>query len=230
MAVAAVGTLLVNHNSGAAASVSVPSDSATTQLQVAIGGTDFYSLGTFGPPSGAGWTLRQTVDLGANNSKVRIWTRTAPAGAHTVTLAPISDEEVWLTLRRYSGADLTSPVDDVDGATSTTHSHTAPALTLSAETAILGAAMCAVFEGGGDYTPPSGFTELTDGDLTANAASFTVAEDAVAGPGGVGPFTFVYSGTNDDGIGAAIAIKPAASASTTPRKQHYYRQRRGVRL
>lgn len=213
MAVTPVGSLVIDDNSGAAASVAVPTG-ADTDLEVAFGGSDFYTLGTFGPPSGTGWSLRFTVDRGANDSKTRVWTRTAPAGGHTVTLAPINDEEVWLAIRRLAGADLANPVIDVDGATSANSNHTAPALALGAEVGyLLGAAMTEVFQGGSDYTPPTGFNELADIDLAGNAASAAVAEDQSAGPGDVGPFTFVYGGTGDPGLAIVIAIRAASTGT-----------------
>lgn len=214
-AVTPVGSLAFDDAAGADASVDVP-DGAGTDLEVAFCGSNHFTIdsGTDLQPSGGGWSLRHTVDRGTNDSKIRIWTRTAPAGAHTVTLSTLGGEEIWLAIRRLAGADLIDPVIDVDGATAADGSHTAPALTLGSETGyLLGAAMSAVFEGGSTYTPPAGFTELADFDLQGSAAHATVAEDQSA-TGSVGPFTFAYSAGADPGLAAVIAIRPAGSGIT----------------
>lgn len=209
-----VGSLAFEHNSGTGnpASVDVP-DGDDADLEVAIGGSNFFDVAGFGPPSGGGWSDPFTVDRGVNDSHLRIWTRTAPAGEHTVSLATIGGEEVFLAIRRLAGADLADPVADVDGATAANGSHASPALDLGEECYLIGAAMSAVFEGGGTYTPPAGFTELEDFDVAGGAFHGTVAEDEAAGPGAVGPFTFAYSQA-DPGLAAVIAIRPAPTGIT----------------
>lgn len=213
MAITPVGSLAFQHNSGTGnpASVDVP-DGADTDLEVAIGGSNFFDVVAdgFGPPSGSGWTLRHTVDRGPDDAHLRCWTRTAPAGAHTVTLASIGGEECWLAIRRLAGADLDNPIDDVDGATSANGNHSCPALTLSTEAYLLGAAQTQTFEGGSTYTPPSGFTELQDFSVAGSALGATVAEDQAAGPGSVGPFTFVYA-SGDPGCALVVAIRAASA-------------------
>lgn len=212
MAVTPVGSLAFNVVSGVAASVDVPTG-ADTDLEVALGGSNFFEIGNpgpFGPPSGGGWTLRFTVDRGANDAHVRCWTRTAPAGAHTVTLNTIGGEEVWLGIRRLAGVDLGNPIEDVDGATSADGNHTAPALTLAAVAYLFGCAQTATFDGSGNYTPPTDFTELQDFDILGDAMSGAVAEDQAAGPGVVGPFTFTYS----LGLAGCALVAAIRAAST----------------
>jgi hypothetical protein len=211
------GTLLTDHTSAADASVSVPADSEATDLEIAFCGSNFFVIdsGSDLQPSGSGWALRFTVDRGTDDSKVRVWTRTAPAGAHTITLSTLGGEEIWLAVRRLIGVDLNNPVIDVDGATAANQNHIAPALDLGAEEGyLIGAAMCQVFQGGSTYTPPSGFTELVEITLFASSATATVAEDQSAGPGTVGSFNFVYS-TVDPGLATVIAIRASGPAGTT---------------
>jgi hypothetical protein len=74
--------IVTGSSSGSAASVDVGAGTESTDLLLAVGFTDFYSLGTFGPPSGGGWTLHATADLGTDNSKIQVWTKTAVGDHH----------------------------------------------------------------------------------------------------------------------------------------------------
>lgn len=204
--------------SGVAASASIAAGAEATDLLLAIGWSDFYTLASgsgFGPPSGGGWTERVTADLGANNSKCRVWTRTAAGGAETITLAPIINEDVGLAILVLSGVDLGSPVDAVASGTSPGDTpppslHVVPSASPASDDAFLVcAAGTSVFNGGADYTPPSGMTEVTQFNAGGSTVTCTVATEQLAASGATGTRTFAYGGTADAGVAVAVALRTA---------------------
>lgn len=204
-----------------AASVTTGAGTEATDVLVAVGYSSFYTLASgsgFGPPSGGGWTevTDGTADLGANNSKIRAWTRTADGGAQQVDLPPIVDEDVGLVVLVLAGADTASPVDAAGNATSTgTGSpapHIAPSVSpVTADALLVCAAASAVFDGGAAYTPPGGMVERADFPVPSNAISCTAATEQLSASGATGTRTFLYDGLDDLGLAISVAIRTAST-------------------
>lgn len=212
--------IVTGVNSGAAASVNIGAGTQAGDLLLAFGWSDFYSLGTFGPPSGGGWTqvTDGTADLGTDNSKCRAWTKTAAGGSATITLAPIIDEDVALAVLVLEGADTGTPVDDADNATSpgtgSPAPHVAPSVSPSTSDAYLVcAAGTSVFNGGAAYTPPGGMTERAEFSSPGNVTTQTVATEQLSAAGATGTRTFNYGGNNDPGVAVSVAIRTASAAA-----------------
>lgn len=213
--------IVTGVNSGAAASVNIGAGTLSTDVLLAIGYSDFYTLATgsgFGPPSGGGWTqvTNGTADLGTDNSKVRTWTKTAAAGAATITLAPIVDEDVALAVLVLAGADTSNPVDTAGAQTSTGAGspslHVAPSISpATADAFLVSAAGTSVFNGGAAYTSPGTMTERAEFSTPGNTTTHVVATQQLAASGATGTRTFSYGGNNDPGVAVSVAIRTAVT-------------------
>lgn len=201
-------------NSGAAASVSIGAGTAVNDVLIAIGTSDFYTFGAFGPPSGGGWMPITDVDRGASDSKLRAWWKpVTTGGSATITLAPIIDEEVGLTVLVLENASTVAPIDCWSSnisAIATPSLHTALSITTRIAQAFLIAAACvSTFNGGGTYTPPSGMTERADVDLPTSAGHWSVATQQMTTAGATGTRSFTYSENGDAGAAIMFAVRPA---------------------
>jgi hypothetical protein len=208
------------------ASVTTGAGTQTTDLLVAVGMSEFYNLASeaFGPPTGGGWTEQATAELPGDNTKIRLWTKTAPGGATQVDLDPMIDEGIALAVLVLDGADLGAPVEDADGAASsaaTPSVHVAPSIDpTSADAFLLCAAASAVFGGVAAYTPPGGMAEQFEvGTSGGGAATFTAAVEQLAAAGVTGTRSFTFANNGVAGVALAAAVKTGAGgpdATATP--------------
>jgi hypothetical protein len=203
------------------ASVSTGAGTQATDLLVAVGMSEFYNLSgnTFGPPTGGGWTVQATAELAGDNTKIRLWTKTAPGGATQVDLDPMIDEGIALAVLVLEGADLGAPVEDADGAASsaaTPSVHVAPSIDpTSADAFLLCAAASAVFGGVAVYTPPGSMAEQFEvGTAGGGSATFTAAVEQLAAAGATGTRSFGFANNGVAGVALAVAVKTGAPIIT----------------
>jgi hypothetical protein len=203
------------------ASVSTGAGTLPTDLLLAVGMSEFYNLASeaFGPPTGGGWTVQATAELAGDNTKIRLWTKTAPGGATQVDLDPMIDEGIALAVLVLEGADLGAPVEDADGAASsaaTPSVHVAPSIDpTSTDALLLCAAASAVFGGVAAYTPPGGMAEQYEvGTAGGGSATFTAAVEQLAAAGATGTRSFGFANNGVAGVALAVAVKTGAPIIT----------------
>lgn len=137
----------------------------------------------------------------------------APASSYTFTRTGSGACRGWLI--RVTGADLASPID-VSGFQEDTTSDTAhnlPTLTTTVADTLLIAATI-VSSGAaytsGEFTPPSGYTEISETGTVWNHTSTAWKTQAAAGATGSAAFT----GVSAQSLQLLIAIKPASTGHT----------------
>lgn len=218
MAISIREVLTDEGTSGGVASVTTGSGTLSTDLLVAFGMSEYYSLGTYGPPTGGGWTERVTGARSGDDSKLRVWTKTAPGGATTIELNGIADEGHAMTVVVLAGADTSDPVDASAGAaySGSGTSHPAPSCSpTSSDAFLLCAVVTAVFGGGGSFTPPSGMTERAELVTTSGGDTrYTVATEQLSASGATGAKSFTYTNSGVAGAGVSVAINTAGGGDT----------------
>ena len=214
--------VLSDENTGAAASVTTGAGTQSTDVLVVIGMSEYYSLGTFGPPTGGGWgTEIVTAARPGDDSKLRMWAKQAPGGATAISLSPILDEGVGLCVLVLEGVNLSDFVDAFAGAVyaGSGTSHPAPSCSPSSTNAFLVCAVVTeVFGGGGTFTAPAGMTERNEYETTGGGVTrTTVATQQLAASGATGAKSFTYTNSGVPGAGISVAFNTASSGlSITP--------------
>jgi hypothetical protein len=195
------------------ASVNLNTASTTlgTDLLVCFHGADFDAATNMTTPTGGTWTFQTLGDNGTNSYHIKVWTRTANAGANSVTVPAVGSSENFQGLLVISGADLASPIDGSpagsNGGAST--SHVAPSVSpVTPSSLLLNAALAAVT----NYTKPDPqalSTELIEND--GNFSTLTVASQPLGASGATGTKTFISS-VSSAFASVSLAIKAAGSA------------------
>lgn len=205
-------------NAGSSVTLVTGAGTAVDDLLVAWQGNDFYTAAGLTTPTGTSgtWTLRATGDHGADNPHLKIWTRLVTvAGAQTVTIGPVSNEEVIGHVLVLSGVDTAAFTDGAAGSDGDAAAWLAPSVSPASSDALL---CCGVqggeLSGAGPITHPSGMTERTD----TNAASVccgSTATLALTSSGATGTKSFTPP-SSAAYASASIAIKGASDSYAGP--------------
>jgi hypothetical protein len=103
--------VLQDSQSNANASITTAAGTQAGDLLVAAFGNNYYSGASMVPPTGTAgtWADRAFGDAGTNTAHLRLYTRQVTSGgAQTVTVAPVTNEEVYLfvyVIRDWSAVD-----------------------------------------------------------------------------------------------------------------------------
>lgn len=196
-------------------------------LLVAIHTNNFYTAAALPAPTGTAgtWTLRETADIGTNDSHIKVWTRPVTvAGAQTVTFTRVSDEEHGATLFVLTGVDGTTPVNVSANSTGANgFNHDAPTITTTQPDTLLICAAAVRTGGHGTYKTPTVMVEQSDFYLTdtlSNPLGATVtATEGRPVAGATGTRTFVLtpdSGATQEGfVAVSVAFNKTLSSGLT---------------
>lgn len=182
----------------------------------------------------SGWTLLAAAsgNTGSTNNDAKLATYYKVAGSSepaSYTWTQASSGDIAITIGAFTGVDTTTPID-VSGVTTTASqsstSCAAPTVTTTGVNRLLvtghgfnpattTTAVCS-------QTPPSGMTEKLDtasqgpGGSQANRATVELNILQVAAAGATGTKTSTLDANDGANVGAAVALKPASGAGSSP--------------
>jgi hypothetical protein len=195
--------------------INVPAGTTTGDVLIAALAVRPDSI-TLGTPSG--WTLVRSIQqTSRSTNKLAIYRRSVtgsePAsytwtygGSHTGLVGSIAS---------FSGVDTTTPIQSENGsATSSSLSHTAPAITTTAANAMLVGSFA--FSSSTNWTPPSGMTEAVDiasrSVKNSSGESMEVTYQTQSAAGSTGTRTASASTSDSDyrdrGVTHLLALNP----------------------
>lgn len=228
MSTPTVREVVTAHNSGADATATTGAGTQVGDVLVAIHCEDFVTLADMTAPTGTAgtWTEQASVDLGDNNTHMKIWTRSVSSGgAQTVTVASHSGDEVLLHVYVLSGVNTIPDGTPASGTgTVTTNSMVAPSVSPTGSDDLL---ICAWASGGSDLTAVTAPAGMTGTGPTTDFVTLYSAYQALAASGATG--TRATSATLPDTrpyCALSIAVKGAAAAAASMPPVSPYRGRR----
>ncbi|HYN95400.1 MAG TPA: hypothetical protein VES42_16250 [Pilimelia sp.] len=211
---------LVEYLSGGAsdAAITLVTGSGTQvgDLLVAFHGNNFYTAAGLGSPTGTAgtWTLKATADAGSNSAHLKLWTRPVTvAGAQTVTVNEVTDEEHTLHLFVLRGRNLTTQIGASGVATSTGSSTTSQVAPGADPDDVAAYAMHVVQSTGNGNLTPAGATELGEVDVAPFGATSSATGDVLAGNGSTGTKTFTHTVASNYAA-ISVAIERAGAGGT----------------
>ncbi|MFI6732111.1 hypothetical protein ACIBI9_04190 [Nonomuraea sp. NPDC050451] len=229
MATPNVVEVLQDSQSGANASVSTAAGTQVGDLLVAAFGNNYFDGANMAAPTGTAgtWTPKAYGDAGVNTAHLRIYTRSVTSGgAQTVTISPVSSEEVYLFV--YVIRDWIT-VDDATASASATQttSPVAPSATaIGADDLLLCFWQTGAPHGGPTFTAaPGGMTNLLQvADPVGPFSRLGTARQVLAASGATGSRTatisaasqyasasIVIAGASGGGAVSATGLAPAAA-------------------
>lgn len=227
MATPTVREVVTAHNSGADATATTGAGTQAGDVLLAIHVEDFLTLADMTAPTGTAgtWTEQTSVDLGTNNTHMKIWSRTVSSGgAQTVTVASHSGDEVLLHVYVLAGVNTVNDGTASGSGTVTTNSMVAPSVSPTGSDDLL---ICAWASGGSDLTAVTAPAGMTGTGPTTDFVTLYSAYQALAASGATG--TRATSSTLPDTrpyCALSIAVKGAAAAATSAPPISPYRARR----
>lgn len=180
---------LINGAAGAAASVTTGAGTASGDVLVCFFASDFYAAGGMAAPttpSGVGaWTLQATADLGTNDSHLKVYTSTlSSGGAKTISVSPITDEEILIGLYVVSGVTTIADGGGQSGTGVSGTAFTLPSITVTgADDLYLGASATGAIAPT-TYTAPTGMTKDKEATQSITLGLFSVTLAASGATGG----------------------------------------------
>lgn len=165
--------VVFNSTENATVTLASPSGTATTDLLLAIHGTDFYTLAGMTTPTPGTWTARTTADRGSNSVHLKSWTRAAgSAGAQSVTFPQNSDAVNHGALLTLSGTSVA--FDTGAGGFSNGANGDAPSVDPTNAGCLL---VCAwITNAAENFTVPGSMTKLLESDFNPWSSLCVAAE------------------------------------------------------
>ncbi|TMR11747.1 hypothetical protein ETD86_34835 [Nonomuraea turkmeniaca] len=215
MATPTIVEVLSDSDSGAAASVTTGAGTQVGDLLVAAFGNNYFDGAGMAAPTGTAgtWTQKAYGDAGINTAHLRLYTREVTSGgAQTVTVSPVSSEEVYLFVHVLRGW---SAVDDAQSNASATQT-TSPVAPSATATGVDDLLLCfwqtGAPHGGPTFTAaPSGMTDLQQvADPAGPFSRLGTARQTLAASGATGTRTATINSASQY---AACSIVIAGASS-----------------